>query len=303
MAIPHIPSYSIPELSELIENRVSWTLDPKRSALLIHDMQNYFLDKFTPNASPIKELVENIQRLKKVCQEWGIPVIYSAQPGGQTIEQRGLLQDFWGDGIGQDLDQMAIRQEIAPGDQDILLTKWRYSAFKRTNLLEILQKHERDQLIICGVYAHIGCLLTAADAYMQDIQPFFVADAVADFSLEEHKMAVRYAASRCAYTLTTEHALDLLQKEQSAPRHSLPMSLGEMRKQVAELIQEEPENISVDENLFHRGLDSVRMMVLVEKWRRAGAEITFARLAVRPFLSEWWELLSKASMIESLQDS
>ena len=32
----------------------------------------------------------------------GMPVVYSAQPGGQTPEERGLLQDFWGPGLPDD---------------------------------------------------------------------------------------------------------------------------------------------------------------------------------------------------------
>ena len=45
------------------------------------------------------ELVANIRRLRQHCATLGIPVVYSAQPGGQTPEQRGLLQDFWGPGV------------------------------------------------------------------------------------------------------------------------------------------------------------------------------------------------------------
>lgn len=52
----------------------------------------------------------------------------------------------------------------------------------------------RDQRISCGMYAHLGVPPTAADAFMNDIQPFVVADAVADSSAEEHALALRRAA-------------------------------------------------------------------------------------------------------------
>ena len=110
--------------------------------------------------------------LKKECETLGIPIVYTAQPGAQKQNDRTLLTDFWGPGLEDDESQTKIIEEVAPSKQDTVLTKWRYSAFKRSNLLESMQQQGRDQLIICGVYAHIGCLLTASDAFMQDIQPF-----------------------------------------------------------------------------------------------------------------------------------
>lgn len=295
MPIPAIASYQMPGSSDLPENRVSWTPEPNRSVLLIHDMQNYFLHAFMQKESPLVELVQHIKRIKRECHAFQIPVVYSAQPGGQTPEQRGLLQDFWGDGIPNHPDEQSIHTDLSPDSNDIVLTKWRYSAFKKTNLLELVKEQGRDQLIICGVYAHIGCLLTASEAFMQDIQPFFIADAVADFSFEHHQMAIQYAADRCAVTMSTEQLIDEWKKSLSDGYHALPMSLQEVQKQVAELLQEDPVHLSVDEDLIHRGLDSIRIMSLVEKWRSSGAEVTFVDLAERPTLSEWWSLLSAQS--------
>ncbi|MFI7107286.1 isochorismatase family protein [Nonomuraea sp. NPDC050227] len=201
MTIPRIEPYAMP--SELPANRVDWRPDPRRAVLLVHDMQNYFLRAFTPGRSPMVELMANVLALRERCAELGVPVVYSAQPGAQSAEQRGLLLDFWGTGIGADPREAAIADELTPGDGDVLLTKWRYSAYQRTGLAELMAGQGRDQLVICGVYAHIGVLMTACEAFMRDVQAFVVADAVADFSRQHHEMALTYAAERCAVTTTT----------------------------------------------------------------------------------------------------
>ncbi|MBR2565280.1 MAG: isochorismatase family protein [Paenibacillus sp.] len=210
MALPVIQPYAMPVASELPVNKVAWTPDAKRAVLLIHDMQNYFMNAFTPGASPVVELINHITELRSTCHKLGIPVVYSAQPGGQTPEERGLQLDFWGAGIDGGAVQKEIVESLAPAPQDTFMTKWRYSAFQKTELIELMQKQGRDQLIICGIYAHIGCLMTSCEAFMRDIQAFLVADAVADFSLEKHRMALTYAAERCAVTLTTERSVSLL---------------------------------------------------------------------------------------------
>ncbi|AZM53805.1 isochorismatase [Streptomyces sp. WAC 01529] len=204
MALPAITPYPMPSADELPANRVDWKVDPSRAVLLVHDLQNYFLSAYDRDASPVPELLAHVAELKRRADRLGVPVLHTAQPGGQTPEERGLQQDFWGPGLPADEQAAAIAPEIGPAPAETILTKWKYSGFVRTDLLERLREQGRDQLVITGVYAHIGVLMTACDAWMQDIQAFVVADAVADFSADDHAMALRWAAGKCAVVTTTE---------------------------------------------------------------------------------------------------
>lgn len=213
MALPAIAEYALPAVGEYPPARVEWTLRPDRAALLIHDLQGYFVRAFPPGVAPIAPVLANVLALRARCDALGVPVFYSAQPGRQDPKDRGLQTDFWGPGMSSDPADQGIADAVAPLANHHLLTKWRYSAFQRTNLESMLRSRGRDQLIVTGVYAHIGCLLTAADAFMRDVQPFFVVDAVADFSRERHDMAIRYATERCAVPLTTAELIESWQDD------------------------------------------------------------------------------------------
>ncbi|NLU73971.1 isochorismatase family protein [Streptomyces sp. HNM0575] len=200
--IPPIESYLLPTAGDLPANTAEWEADPDRAVLLVHDMQRYFLRPF-PEA--LREpLVRNVAQLRARCVSLGIPVAYTAQPGGMTDEDRGLLKDFWGAGMKVAPADRLIVDELAPAEDDWMFTKWRYSAFFRSDLMERLARTGRDQLIVCGVYGHVGVLMTAVEAFTNDIQAFLVADAMADFSEEHHRLTLRYAAQRCAVVTTVK---------------------------------------------------------------------------------------------------
>jgi bifunctional isochorismate lyase/aryl carrier protein len=210
MAIPTIEPYAMPTEAELPANTAGWTIDPGRAVLLIHDMQNYFLSFFSPDRPPYPDLVDNVATLRSAFRRCGAPVAYSAQPGDMSERERGLLKDFWGPGMSSEPAHRAILERIAPSAPDVVLTKWRPSAFCRTDLLELMGRAGRDQLVICGVYAHVGILMTAHEGYSQDIETFLVADAIADFSAKFHEMALTYVSSRCSVTLSTRQALAMV---------------------------------------------------------------------------------------------
>lgn len=197
-----ISSYALPKMGEVPMSTAGWNPDPDRAALLVHDMQRYFLSPFPQSVR--EPLVQNCVDVRNRCEALGIPIFYTAQPGDMTEQQRGLLKDIWGPGMKADPSDREIVTELSPQPTDQVLTKWRYSAFYRSDLLDLMHSQGRDQLIICGVYGHVGILVTAIEAFSHDIQPFLVADAIGDFSAEYHRMAIDYAAVRCAVVTTTE---------------------------------------------------------------------------------------------------
>ncbi|CAM3814836.1 isochorismatase family protein [Serratia silvae] len=205
MAIPNIEEYDLSSLETTISNKVDWRISPSRGLLLVHDMQNFFLN---PLPGLLRNtLLENCAQLINWARENSIPVVYTGQKGSMNAKERGLLYDFWGAGMQADPIQTAITPLLAPQLGEPVLKKWRYSAFFSSELADIFTAQMRDQIIICGVYAQIGILTTALDAYSRDIEVFLVQDAIADFSQDAHQRMLAYAASCCASILSVEEVL------------------------------------------------------------------------------------------------
>jgi bifunctional isochorismate lyase/aryl carrier protein len=260
MSIPTLTEYPLPTAAELPSPALTWDFDPARAVLLIHDMQQYFLDFYTGGFGP---LVDNVCRMKAA----GLPTVYTAQPPKQDPASRGLLSDRWGAGLQ---DRHDIVAPLTPHEDDVVLTKHRYSAFHRSDLRQRMTDMSRDQLVITGVYAHIGITATALDAFSFDIKPFVVADAIGDFNRDRHLGALSQLAACCAVVTTVD---GLLSATVAAP------SLASVRAQVLAVLDEPAAD---DDDLLDAGLDSIRVMNLIEQWKAAGHEVGFADLAAEP---------------------
>lgn len=221
MSLPAITPYSLADVltkhtvADCNQNLLDWTIAPNRAALLVHDMQQYFVDAYQENSEPINTVVANIAKLITLADEAGMPVFFSQQPARQAPIRRGLLTDRWGSGL-QTASQAAVIAALTPQEHHHVLTKWRYSAFVRTDFAETLRYAGRDQLLITGVYGHIGCQVSAADAFMRDIQPFVVSDAIADFSAAKHAGMLQWVANNCGVVVDTAQAMEALEAAQAA---------------------------------------------------------------------------------------
>ncbi|MFC5722346.1 phosphopantetheine-binding protein [Streptomyces gamaensis] len=76
----------------------------------------------------------------------------------------------------------------------------------------------------------------------------------------------------------------------------MSLTVQRIREDVADVLGEDPADVPDDENLMDHGLDSVRVMALVERWRREhGAAVSFVDLAEDPVIEVWAGLLGAAS--------
>jgi aryl carrier-like protein len=64
-----------------------------------------------------------------------------------------------------------------------------------------------------------------------------------------------------------------------------------IRADVAEVLHRLPHETQDHEDMFEAGMDSLRLQILIERWRGAGAEISFVDLAERATLANWLSLL------------
>ncbi|WP_417711867.1 isochorismatase family protein [Roseibium aggregatum] len=287
MTIPTISDYPMPQ--DRPANKTSWKPDAKRAVLLIHDMQNYFLRFYPEDGDLRRKLIANLQRVRAWAYGNNVPVIYTAQPHDQAPEDRALLNDMWGPGLTvADPTLQHVVDGLEPGPDDVVLTKWRYSAFQRSDLKERMKSLGRDQLIVGGIYAHIGCLMTAAEAFMNDIQAFMIADAVADFSEDDHRMALRYVATRCG--AVTDTAVLTGEVEASEPTRDW------LQARVLELIEDDAE-LDPEENLIFYGLDSIQVMKLAGELKDRGIVVGFDELARVPTLNGWWKLIESKRLV------
>lgn len=73
----------------------------------------------------------------------------------------------------------------------------------------------------------------------------------------------------------------------------------DIKIQIGKILKVNPENIHDQDNLIEMGINSLKIMRLVNDWRKRGAKVTFAELISQPTFQDWWILLSIYNQSES----
>lgn len=75
------------------------------------------------------------------------------------------------------------------------------------------------------------------------------------------------------------------------PARTHALDIDRLRHDVAVALDVDPADILDTDNLVDHGLDSIRLMLLVQRWHEAGVSVTFDALAARPELRHWAALV------------
>lgn len=173
-------------------------LDPARTAHLIIDMQNGFMEPGAPVEVPMaREIVDEVNRLSAAVRAAGgrnFFLRYTTPngdvPGWPVMWQRlgpaGAATHQ--DAFTPDAHHWQLWPAIEVEDGDTVLDKHRFSAFTHgtCSLHQQLQAAGIDTVIVSGTLTNCCCESTARDAMQNNYRVIMAADANAALSDEEH---------------------------------------------------------------------------------------------------------------------
>jgi ureidoacrylate peracid hydrolase len=197
-------------------NRHEMTLSPERSALLVVDMQHFFLDPesptFTAGGPPI---LENVKRLLAAFRAAGLPVIFTRHVHHPDHLDAGIMGWWWQGMCLEGSPESEIPEAIAPLPNEKVVLKHRYSAFYNTDLETVLRVLKVEDLVISGIMTNMCVESTTRDAYYRDYRVLLPADATGSVNEEMHLASLLNLAFGFAWITDTQTILGQLESSRA----------------------------------------------------------------------------------------
>jgi gluconolactonase len=189
-------------------------LDPKRSALVIQDMQNdviieggAFAESGAPAHAIAQNAVANVADLAAACRTAGVPVIhvwYIVEKGAPGLRQNAPL--FQGvkeaDALVRGTWGAAPAEGLEPQDGDHVVEKMRMNGFYETRLDILLRGLGAEQLIITGAWTNMSIEHTARHGADAGYEVVVASDGTSTTGDEWQNAALNYAMTNVAKVAT-----------------------------------------------------------------------------------------------------
>jgi nicotinamidase-related amidase len=186
-------------------NRHRLRLKAAASALLVVDMQKFFLDPASPTFTPGgPAILPSVKRLVEAFRRAGRPVIFTRHVHHPAGLDGGIMDWWWEGKCLEGSQESEVHPALAPAAGEKVVFKHRYSAFYNTDLETVLRCLKAEDLVITGVMTNLCCESTARDAYFRDFRVFFPADGTGSVSEEMHLASLLNLAFGFAFVTTAE---------------------------------------------------------------------------------------------------
>lgn len=178
------------------------SIDPARSALLVIDMQNVFMEPGEVFGNPnALDIVPAVNQAARIMREAGARIIWTRQT---VSHQPPLAMPAWQYDLSIPHVREAVETMVAGTrshalhtamdvrNADIVIDKYRYGAFMcpAKGLERALAGLDVDMLVIAGTLTNVCCETTARDGNMLGYKIVFLSDATAASTDEEHNAAL-----------------------------------------------------------------------------------------------------------------
>lgn len=161
---------------------------PEKSALLVIDMQRFFLDKTSHACIPSADaIIPKIKHLINAYNKANLPVFFTRHVN--TENDAKLMGSFWNDIIKDENPLSEIISELNFPNMNVI-NKSQYDSFYNTDLENLLREKKITQVAITGVMTNLCCETTTRSAFVRGFMPFFPIDGTAAYNEAFHRASI-----------------------------------------------------------------------------------------------------------------
>jgi ureidoacrylate peracid hydrolase len=203
------------------------SLDPKRSALLVVDMQNYFMKEGEQGYCVHGvDIVPNVNRLADSLRRAGGTVVWILMEASEesktgwanfheTYSAERRERRFASLGAAGEGYKLWPDLVVKPGD--VTFVKRRYSAFveAKGDLVALLRERGIETALVCGVATNVCCESTGRNCMMHGFRTVMVSDGNATFSDAAHQASLEGFITFFGDVQTTDEVVAMIDRTAS----------------------------------------------------------------------------------------
>ena len=181
--------------------------DLKKTALVIIDMQRDFCEfggfgeALGNDITPTKAIIPTVRKILDAARQSNMFIVHTREGHRPDLSDVPQAKKRRSPAIGEDgpMGKILIRgeyghdivDELKPLQNEVVIDKPGKGAFYQTDLHLILQNHQIESLIVCGVTTHVCVHTTIREANDRGYECLMIEDGTAAFDPRDQEAAIR----------------------------------------------------------------------------------------------------------------